>query len=355
MNIPFKKTYLYYSLVLLCFWLVMVGCGSKGNSGKSPTVTPTLSTTLTPSVAVSVTTSPSVTPFATLIPTSTPWSTPHATSPDLNSNIISLPIVVGNQNYQLESAYFAKSYSTNTYIYGVIKIKYIGQSAESFIKAKLEIKNSANQPIINEENYLTNITCCAIPSIHDNITAFATPEYNELFYLFIFDTLKENHSLADFCQGFLTINSTPYSYTVPIGKMERTGQPYQFARDSWRTNVKNSGTIKVYSEFNPFIFKDSYNRAFKWQYPIMSPSSFQPGQSGTAETWLITPDYLATPLEIDHTILGWYLTSDAKIQQINGKGRSAPTTSEQYNLFIHSAKQQHIREQHQLYQKRVGL
>lgn len=348
MKISFEKVYLFYPLVLLYFWLVLVGCGSKSKSGNPPSVTPTLSATIIPSGSVSTTTSPSVTPFATIFPT----STPHASPTDLNSNIISLPIIIDNQNYQLESAYFAKSFSTSANVYGVIKIKYIGQSAESFITTNLEIKNSANQQIVNDEGvYLSNSTCCGIPEINDNITSFATPQYNELYYLFLFPV---NHSLADFSKGFLRINSTPFIYSAPIGKMEWTNQPYRFARDSWRANLKNSGTIKVYSDLNPFLFRDSFNRTYKWQYPSISPSSFQPGQSGTAETLPITPDYLTTLLEVERTILGWYLTSDIKIQQINQKGRSDPTSIEQYNLFIHTAKQQYIRSQHILFQKRVG-
>jgi len=239
------------------------------------------------------------------------WSLAGSSTYSFNEYIITPSVTLNDSvNYRLESAFLGKSYSTSPYVYGIIKIKYLGTTDRDYIRVDASFKNSSDSVLFTDWSYVYNVTPCNTGSTTYNTNTFYTPTYNTGYYFIIENLSEHGITLTSISKIDLTLTSSSFTYALPLGTLSRTGEPYRVEPDSWYLNVTNNGDRKIRSLTTQFIFKDSQNRIFKWNFPASYiadtlNSIYDIGQSGYFKNSYNTPDYISTPLDCAEECLNW--------------------------------------------------
>jgi hypothetical protein len=213
-----------------------------------------------------------------------------------------------NVNYHVESAYIGMSYSTSTWVYGIIKVTYLGSDSRDYIYVDASFKNSNNYELFTDWSFAWNITTCYTG--YYNTNTFFTPTHSTGYY-FIIEYLGDyGITLSDISKVDLTLTSSTFTYAPALGTLSKVGNPYRIEPDSWYLDVKNSGDRQIQSPFTRFIFKDSQDRMFKWTFPFSYIGDtlnevYDIGQSGYFGSWYNTPDYIQVPLDFADVCLEW--------------------------------------------------
>ncbi|HEX3046346.1 MAG TPA: hypothetical protein VHY08_16430 [Bacillota bacterium] len=280
--------------------------------------------------------------FKSLIPTPTPIT---------DSSVISPAVTLNDPRFQVESVYIGKAGSASTYIYGIVKIKYLGASDLLAIDVVASFKDQSNNQIFSDDSYVWNVVPCKWTNLSENTTTFFTLAHNYGYYYIITNLNNYGITIADISNIDLTITYQSYSYIAPLGTMSTTGSPYRVEPDSWYINVKNNGDRKIHSDQPRVIFKDSLNRQFQWTSGIpyvngVFNQTFDIGQTGYIKCSYVTPDYISTPLEFGEIPLSWSPdTTSGTSLNIQSILKDRSITEDEKNMLIKEQMDEYTRLQ----------
>ena len=195
------------------------------------------------------------------IPGDTPINRIKLINPNVNL------IGAEKDNYQVESAYIGYVSNFSDYVYGIIKIKYLGIEDRYFIYADIYYKNQYDTLIFSDWSYIYTQNLCKLTYSDLNTDTFFTPTLNTGYYFIIEDFSYYNIELSDIFSLDLEITSNPYNYIEPLGELTQLGDPY-FVDSFWYLNIQNTGNIPVEEWFSQFIFQDEFGREYEWDYPL---------------------------------------------------------------------------------------
>ena len=173
-------------------------------------------------------------------------------------NLISLP------NYQVESAYIGRSSSTSSYIYGLIKVMYVGSSNRNYVKMDADFKDQHGNIIYSDYTYLEQPNV-AWGGLY-NSNSFVTPTYNTGYFKIIENLANHGAVLTDIESIDISITSSSFTYNPAHGQITLQGTPYRIEIDSWYQDIINDGEITVEYLWNTFMFIDYKEREFKWTF-----------------------------------------------------------------------------------------
>jgi hypothetical protein len=261
----------------------------------------------------SVPNQPKKTPTPTLTPTPTITNTPTPTEsiPTSIVQYVISPLVTlnDNANYKVESVNIGKISTTSSWVYGIVKIRYLGTVSLKYISVDATFKNSSNSTLFTDFSFFYNVTVRKY--LASNTDTFFTSTYNEGYYMIIENLNNYGIQLTDITNISLEINGQVNAYAAPYGLLSPVGTPaYQTSDDSWKLNVINNGDQKIESLSTVFVYKDSGNRMYIWSYPLcyvgdVSGHIFDINQTGYLIDTHVTPDYLASHLDFGDTLLNW--------------------------------------------------
>ncbi len=239
---------------------------------------------------------------------------------DIDDNIVKNVDVnlVNTSDYEVQSAYICRSNYTSPYIYGLVKLHYIGNVSRNYIKIDALFQDEEGNTIFSDESYLKNET--AVGTYSFNTNSFVSPSYNLGYYTIIENLDRYNSELSDIASVEIEISSSSYEYQIPFGELSKVNEPYQITDDSWYLDIKNTGIEDIEIEFNTFIYKDNQEREYKWSYPDIyiwnedqeefieydHGCTLSYGTNSYLESLNVSPDYWeSNPLQYSKILMNW--------------------------------------------------
>jgi len=230
------------------------------------------------------------------------------------SNVVSPTFTLNdNTNYQVTSISIGQSGTTDSYVYGIVKFKYLGSGSVDYVGISASFKDGQGNVLFTDDSYIRNLSDC-FDGYAYNTNTFLTAVHDTGYYYIIED--MGTRKAADIAKVELTITSEDFVYAPPMGMLANSGSPYATTGNVWCQNVTNSGNIIVSNAYTRFVFKDSQNKLFMWTFPESYVSNsiedtYQVGQSGYFKSYDMTPDYMTTSLDIQDVCLDWDTSSTA--------------------------------------------
>lgn len=264
-------------------------------------------------------------------------ATPVATT---SENVVSPSVSLNDTtNYVVESAWIGKSYSSSTYIYGLIKIKYLGTTNRMYVNVSVVFKNSAGSTIWTDGGFLRNTTVANSGS--SNTNTFLTPTYNIGYYYIIEDLSTYNASVGDISSVDLVITNSSSTYAPPQGHLSTSGVPYNVESDSWYQGITNDGDRTVTESFSRFIFEDSSGRQYHWTFPGttvegVDTNDIEVGQNGHLSALYVSPDYVSEDLDFGVASLSWEDAAESAptLSASIGDVDQIPSNIDEYNALL---------------------
>lgn len=239
------------------------------------------------------------------------------------NNNISYSIKQGD--YVVENFNIVKAYSTLSWIYGVLKVKYIGTNPKISIRYTIDFKDKDGDIIFKEESYLWNITSAYVTSTGYCTETFVNQEYNIAYGNIIENLADYGKTIEDIAYADITIEEGyDFGYEIPVEKLEKSGEPvYDAVYDSWKQPIisKVNGTIKT--TFSEFIFSNGEGQPVSWTYPSSLNSydeydyEFEYGEKGYLRSLRATPDYEKKPYSLENVLLAWYMPDISSTSKMN--------------------------------------
>lgn len=238
----------------------------------------------------------------------------------IDDNIVkTIEIYFANTSeFEVESAYLGKSNYNSPYIYGLVKLHYIGNESRAFIKLNAVFKDEEGNELFTDESYLKQETVIGLHSFNTN--SFVSPSYNLGYYKIIEDLDGYNLNLSDIFSVEIEITSSSYEYQSPYGHLAKINEAYQISDDSWYQNIENDESTSIKIGFNTFILKDHLDREYKWSFPNIFKwdedqqeyleldygSNLSYGDNGYLESLKVSPDYWeSNPLKLSNILMDW--------------------------------------------------
>jgi len=198
-------------------------------------------------------------------------------------------VIVNDSNYSVEQGAIGYSSEYSDYVYGIIKIKYLGSEDRISIQVDVVFEDENSNRLFTDWSYIWNPKMCKYTSIDYNTSSFFTPTYNTGYYFIIEDLSYYNINLSDISKVYLTITSSSYSYIPPLGRLEKIGNYYQDDY-CWNVNIKNTGEIPVQQMFSQFIYDNGYMWGFPLSYRLVGSNYvyddiFYVGETGRLQDW----------------------------------------------------------------------
>jgi hypothetical protein len=242
----------------------------------------------------------------------------------VDSTILKQPNInlINSPDYFVESSYIAKSRTTSSYIYGLIKINYSGFSDRNYVKMDADFKDSEGNIIYSDYTFLDQ------PNVawggHFNSNSFVTPTFNIGYFKIIENLGTYNAELSDIASIDIVITSISFTYAPAEGQMSKQGEPYRVETDSWYQDIIIDGNINIEISFGTFLFIDHLEREYKWtfcdtykwnntnQEYLIAPRGtiLEIGEYGYSQALSNTPDYLGSNyLNLSAICLDWDVPS----------------------------------------------
>lgn len=225
--------------------------------------------------------------------------------------IVHPEVICQREDFEVKSACIGKSYSTSSYIYGVVEFEYTGEIDLSYLKVTARFYGKDGlEPLFQEKDYIRNPEAAKRYTAGDNFSTFVTPEFKTGYFFIIENLAERGITVGDIAKVDLHITSDPFKYEPPVGKLDRKGSPYRVASDSWYWDIENTGERVVELTLPRFIFKDDEGSVFYWTFLTCyinhnKGSIFKVGDSGYVMSDNNTPDYIDSPLKLYDALLCW--------------------------------------------------
>lgn len=237
---------------------------------------------------------------------------PKTKKNDENSTFLVSPdiILANTSDFQVISAHLGKPDSNSSFVYGIIKFLYSGESHIKYININAKFNDGDNKLIFKESSYIRNITTCYTGFRDYDTNTFLTPEHNVGYYTIIEDLEKHEISLDQIKKIELTISSSDFSFEYPPGILSKVGLPNPAENNYYHQKVENIGDSTVITSFCTALYKTSDNKLFKFSYVSgienrTDKNIFKPGDKGYILSHNYRPDYLNDQLILEEVCINW--------------------------------------------------
>jgi hypothetical protein len=261
-----------------------------------------------------------------------------STGPAGDELVIEPTVTVNDtQSFRVESACIGKSGTESNWVYGVVKIEYLGATGLSFVEVTAAFKDKKGRTLFEDDSYIDNLGVCGISS-SVNTNTFLTPENSTGYYCLIEDLEDRGIELSQIARLDLTLTGDSYNYLPPGGHLRQVGTAYRTQPEAWHQNVSNDGDVAVKAGFVRFIFADDQDRTFRWAFADSyvggaENSTYGVGTAGELVADDVTPDYLTSPLVFVTALLDWDTVAAGKLAVAKPTLTGSPRTDEEVKLM----------------------
>lgn len=261
-----------------------------------------------------------------------------STGPVGDENVIEPATTVDDaQNFKVNSACIGKAGATSDYVYGVVQIEYLGDTALSFVGVDATFKDKNGRTLFEDDSYINNPDLCRLSSTA-NSNSFFTPTSKLGYYCIIEDLSDHDIELAQIARVDLAISGSSYTFAAPGGHLAQEGSPYRSTPEAWHLNVRNDGTVAVRAGYSRFVFADDQDRVYQWAFATSyvggnESSDYAVGAAGELVASDITPDYQDTPMDFVAALLEWDPIAPGKPAASTALASGAPRTPAEVALM----------------------
>lgn len=281
----------------------------------------------------------------------------------IDSNIIKEIAVnfINSSDYEVESSYFGRATFNGPSVYGIIKIRYLGDNDRNYLKMKAYFKDTEGNFLYEHETYLDQDEVAWGGNYNSN--TFVTPEFNIGSFKYLLHLTSLQVELSDIGSIDVSITYNNFNYQPAEGHLKKEGLPYVKEIDSWYQDFQNDGSRQVEVSFCNYNLKDELNREFKWTYCdhymwneedqefnlVPRETIVSSGEHGYVQSISNTPDYYENDyLSVSQIFLDWRVPGNKNIssteKEIVSKIKTAlefKTLSEleKNNLFLNGRNQ----------------
>jgi hypothetical protein len=256
--------------------------------------------------------------------------------------VISPTVVLTGANsadYQVVSAAIGMSSSSSGYVYGAIKIHYLGTTDRSYIAVAATFKNAAGAVLWTDSSYVRNLTTCYSSSSSNNNTFF-TDTYDMGYYRIIDNLNTYGVKLASVATVELNLTHSSYTYAAPFGTVSlKTG--ITSAGTTWTQTVKNDGATTVANGLPTLFFADGDGLVYLWDFPSLHvagaySANLAAGATGDLVSYTSKPDYLKSAIHPSEMAYDWDYPAPGSPQIVAARALAA-VDKDAANLAVRQA------------------